>query len=661
MRSAQASSISESQYCRIKEFVDNNDFFAQGSTPSQVTLYSWVKGRILPVTRIKEERLIDLSTLKTNLEEQALQRGFRYEFGKTTLVKLALFPWGVSLFLPSAMPCRRTVYNWEKSGLLCILNIGKSRFVDIHATEQRLKREGQSALIRVVRRCRSIRKPKTKALCELENPNQTEQPFQAVPSHTPCTWDTFLWGCPLPSQEKALPDKIVLNVRTALHGITDLNGFIRYLEGNPSNHALGKSLLHNVHQKTLRENELKLSTRKLSLYLPAPYQGGTGPRKTLTNHCSLPGHFSACWPFRSPREVQPPLAHVNLLISQQKESVQITMYIMANLLRTLNNHPWLLEGHTEQRSKREQLAMLYFHNPSIHDQKSANWISAPITAEQRTEILKKMLTATIEMEWEDIKRAYCLSQQKKYPVESIWNNGVSVTLTSMEVCYHYLSTGNAPFIVKHLEPFFKRHFKEDLFRTHGEWSGAIDCGKVNQESLVSCHGYPRKDMELVCYAKTADILKFELRCNRGGLVADFPEGACKKRMCGSLDDLCRLIDRVIKHSRGRIENLVNSLSEPSYAADSIAPWWLSVLNMDRKLRLWSESPDSELKLRASQIKMESLKALITPEGWPIRNLGMETVNFLRRMERKGYVQRHAGKYHARRDHALEKTSSNHHF
>ena len=106
---------------------------------------------------------------------------------------------------------------------------------------------------------------------------------------------------------------------------------------------------------------------------------------------------------------------------------------------------------------------------------------------------------------------------------------------------------------------------------------------------------------------------------------------------------------------------MNSLSEPSYAADSIAPWWLSVLNMDRKLRLWSESPDSELKLRASQIKMESLKALITPEGWPIRNLGMETVNFLRRMERKGYVQRHAGKYHARRDHALEKTSSNHHF
>ena len=162
MRSAQASSISESQYCRIKEFVDNNDFFAQGSTPSQVTLYSWVKGRILPVTRIKEERLIDLSTLKTNLEEQALQRGFRYEFGKTTLVKLSLFPWGVSLFLPSAMPCRRTVYNWEKSGLLCILNIGKSRFVDIHATEQRLKREGQSALIRVVRRCRSIRKPKSK-------------------------------------------------------------------------------------------------------------------------------------------------------------------------------------------------------------------------------------------------------------------------------------------------------------------------------------------------------------------------------------------------------------------------------------------------------------------------------------------------------------------
>lgn len=193
MRSAQASSISESQYCRIKEFVDNNEIFSSGSTPSRVLIYSWIKEGILPCKRINEEWFIDLSALKTCLEDQAQQKGFRYEFGKTALVKLSLFPCDVSLFSPSAMPCRRTVYNWEKSGLLCILNIGKSRFVDIHATEQRLKREGQSTFIRVVQRCRSIRKPQTKALCELENPNQTEQPFQAVPSNTPCTWDTFLW------------------------------------------------------------------------------------------------------------------------------------------------------------------------------------------------------------------------------------------------------------------------------------------------------------------------------------------------------------------------------------------------------------------------------------------------------------------------------------
>ena len=244
MRSAQASSISESQYCRIKEFVDNNEIFSLGSTPSRVLIYSWIKEGILPCKRINEERVIHLSALKTCLEAQALQKGFQYELGKTTLVKLSLFP---SLFPPSAIPCRRTVYNLEKKGLLCVLSIGKSRFVDVHATEQRLKQRGHPSLFGMVRRCRSIRKPKTKALCELENTYQTEQPFQAVPSHTPCTWDTFFWGCPLPSQEKALPDKIVLTVKTALHGITDLHGFIKHLEGNPSNHALGKSLLHNAH------------------------------------------------------------------------------------------------------------------------------------------------------------------------------------------------------------------------------------------------------------------------------------------------------------------------------------------------------------------------------------------------------------------------------
>lgn len=657
MRSTQAFPISKGQYCQIKAFVEQNDFFAPGSTPSQGILYSWAKGELLPVKRINKERLIDLSLLKQNLEEQARHRGFTYEFGKTTLVKLSLFPWGVSLFFPSAMPCRRTVYNWEKSGLLCILNIGKSRFVDVYATEQRLKRKGQSALIRAIRRCRSSRGPQTRSFRELENPNQTKPSFQAAPSPHPRTWDTFFWGCPLSSQEKALPDKIVLTVRTALHGITDLNGFISYLEGNPSCHTLEKSLLHNVHQKTSRENELKLSTRKRTLYLPAPYQGGHRPRKTPINHCSLPGQFTSFWPFPSSREVPPPLTHVDLIISQKEENILITMYISANLLRTLGNHPWMIDGTADQQTDQEQFSRIYFSNPLITDQKSANWLAAPITATQRTASLKKMLNAVIDMEWEDIKRACFQTQQEKCPVGSIWDNGGVVTLSNMEVCYHYCSSGNAPFVVKQLLPFFKKHFKAHKFRFHGEREGAIDSGKNNLENLVSCHGYPRKDMELVCYAKTKDILKFELRCRKGAaLVADFPEGACKKRMCRSLDDLCHLIDHVMKHSRVRIEKLVNSLGKPLPDTDSIAVWWFSVLDMDRKLRLWSESPDSKLQLRAHRIKEESLKALIMTEGWPIRNLGVETVNFLRRMERKGYVKRHAGRYHA-----LVKTDSNHHF
>ena len=106
-------------------------------------------------------------------------------------------------------------------------------------------------------------------------------------------------------KKKPCLTKIVLTVKTALHGITDLHGFIKHLEGNPSNHALGKSLLHNVHQKTSRENELKLSTRKLTLYLPSPYQGGPRPRNTPVNHCSLPGQFAPFWPFPSLREVPP--------------------------------------------------------------------------------------------------------------------------------------------------------------------------------------------------------------------------------------------------------------------------------------------------------------------------------------------------------------------
>ena len=109
------------------------------------------------------------------------------------------------------------------------------------------------------------------------------------------------------------------------------------------------------------------------------------------------------------------------------------------------------------------------------DQKSANWLAEPITAAQRTANLKKMLNAVIDMEWEDIKRAYFQTQQEKYPVGSIWDNGVSVTLAGMEVCYHYLSAGNAPFIVNQMKPFFEKHFKKNRFRTHGERAGAIGC------------------------------------------------------------------------------------------------------------------------------------------------------------------------------------------
>lgn len=91
MRSAHASSISESQYCRVKEFVDNNEIFSSGSTPSRVLIYSWIKEGAVPCKRINGERVIDLTALKACLEVQALQKGFQYEFGKTTLVKLSLF------------------------------------------------------------------------------------------------------------------------------------------------------------------------------------------------------------------------------------------------------------------------------------------------------------------------------------------------------------------------------------------------------------------------------------------------------------------------------------------------------------------------------------------------------------------------------------------
>lgn len=109
-----------------------------------------------------------------------------------------------------------------------------------------------------------------------------------------------------------------------------------------------------------------------------------------------------------------------------------------------------------------------------------------------------MLTATIEMEWEDIKRAYCLSQQKKYPVESIWNNGVSVTLTSMEVCYHYLSTGNAPFIVKHLEPFL-RGISKRIYLEHMESGQAL----LIAERSIRKASYPATDIRVRTWNSSA--------------------------------------------------------------------------------------------------------------------------------------------------------------
>lgn len=146
---------------------------------------------------------------------------------------------------------------------------------------------------------------------------------------------------------------------------------------------------------------------------------------------------------------------MELVVSQKEESILITMYISVNLLRTLRNHLWMIDGTADQQTAQEQFSRIYFSNPAIADQKSANWLAEPITAAQRTANLKKMLNAVIDMEWEDIKRAYFQTQQEKYPVGSIWDNGVSVTLAGMEVCYHYLSAGNAPFIVNQMKPFLR--------------------------------------------------------------------------------------------------------------------------------------------------------------------------------------------------------------
>ena len=82
------------------------------------------------------------------------------------------------------------------------------------------------------------------------------------------------------------------------------------------------------------------------------------------------------------------------------------MYISVNLLRTLRNNLWMIDGTADQQTAQEQFSRIYFSNPAIADQKSANWLAEPITAAQRTANLKKMLNAVIDVEWEDIKRAY---------------------------------------------------------------------------------------------------------------------------------------------------------------------------------------------------------------------------------------------------------------
>lgn len=145
MHLEQASPIPVPQYCRIGQFMSNSGIFVSGSSPSWGTVHAWIEDKHLPVKRIGKTIFIDMKALFQRLERQARVNGFRYVMEKTQLVKLSLFPKGTDLFESSSCPCRRTVYNWEKRGILCILCLGSSRFVDLRATRERLQREHSSS------------------------------------------------------------------------------------------------------------------------------------------------------------------------------------------------------------------------------------------------------------------------------------------------------------------------------------------------------------------------------------------------------------------------------------------------------------------------------------------------------------------------------------
>ena len=121
MHSKQASPIQVPQYCRIGQFMTSSGIFFPGSSPSWGTIHAWIEDRCLPVKRIGKTNYIDMKALSQRLARQALGNGFRYVMEETELVKLSLFPKRTDLFDSSSCPCRRTVYNWEKNGMLCIL------------------------------------------------------------------------------------------------------------------------------------------------------------------------------------------------------------------------------------------------------------------------------------------------------------------------------------------------------------------------------------------------------------------------------------------------------------------------------------------------------------------------------------------------------------
>ncbi len=145
MHLKQASPIPISQYCLIGQFMTNSGIFVSGSSPSRGAVHAWVEDKHLPVKRIEKTIFIDMKALSQRLERQVRVNGFRYVMRETQLVKLSLFAKGTDLFEASSCPCRRTVYNWEKRGILCILCLGSSRFVDLRATRERLQGQHSSS------------------------------------------------------------------------------------------------------------------------------------------------------------------------------------------------------------------------------------------------------------------------------------------------------------------------------------------------------------------------------------------------------------------------------------------------------------------------------------------------------------------------------------